>query len=113
MVLYMAPVEGLEEWMKTPPEVRKEAEDTMKAEWDTWMEEHKGMFSGITAGLGKTKRVTKEGVTDTKNSIMLYSIVEANSHEEATQAFENHPHFGIPNAWIEVMPINPLPGMER
>ncbi|MFZ1987649.1 MAG: hypothetical protein WAV21_01275 [Minisyncoccia bacterium] len=110
LVLYLTPVSVLEAWSKTDPEERKVAEEKMKGEWQTWASTHAGMILE-TAGAGKTKRVTKEGVMDAKNDIMLYSIVEAESHEAATKIFENHPHFGIPEASIEIMPMNPLPGM--
>lgn len=108
----MAPASVLEEWMKQPEEVRKPLETKMQAEWGTWMVAHKSMFSGITAGVGKTKRVSTNGIEDVKNDIMLYSVVEAETPEAAADAFKNHPHFGIPGATIEIMPINPLPGME-
>lgn len=111
LVLYMAPAAGLEEWMKIDESVRKEQEKEMMAEWDAWMADHKGMFTTV-AGAGKTKRVTKEGVADVKNDVMLYAIVEADSHETVSEVFKGHPHFGIPDAWIDIMPINPLPGME-
>lgn len=111
LVLYLAPAARLEEWMKTPEEVRKPEEAKMKAAWDAWMKEH-GSLLKETAGAGGTKRVTKEGVTDTKNDVMLFSIAEAESHEELAKAFENHPHFGIPEASIDIMPLNYLPGME-
>ena len=112
LVLYLAPMTGMEEWMKIDPEKRKIEEEKMKAEWGKWMNENKKMLTGITAGIGKTKRVTMEGIIDTKNNIMLYSMVEADSHNEATALFKNHPHLAIGGATIEVMPINPLPGME-
>ena len=63
-------------------------------------------------GVGKTKRITPSGIVDTKNDMMLYSIAEADSHEEVAALFTNHPHLGMPGASIEVMPINFLPGME-
>jgi hypothetical protein len=53
-------------------------------------------------------RVTTDGGSVSKNNIMLYSIAKAESHEEATKTFENHPHLGIPEASIEIMVINPL-----
>jgi hypothetical protein len=111
MVLYMAPTSVLEEWMKQPEEVRKPLEAKMQADWGVWMVAHKAMLSGITAGVGKTKRITADGVADVKNDIMLYSIAEAETAEAVAEAFKQHPHFGIPGATIEVMPINPLPGM--
>jgi len=97
--------------MQTAEEIRKPQEEKMKSDWDAWMSEHGAMLKE-TAGAGHTKKVTKEGVTDSKNEIMLYSIAEAESHEEVAKAFENHPHFGIPEASIEIMPLNYLPGME-
>lgn len=112
LVLYMAPAEGLEEWMKMDEDVRKVQEAEMKAAWDAWMEKNGAMFTGMTAGAGKTKRVTGEGASDVKNDVMLFSLVESDSHEAVAEAFVNHPHFGIPGAWIDIMPANVLPGME-
>ncbi len=63
------------------------------------------------AGVGKTKRVTSKGTTAARNDIMLYAIVDAESHEAAAKTFEGHPHLQIPQASIEVMEINPLHGM--
>ncbi len=63
------------------------------------------------AGVGKTKRVTAQGTSDTRNDIMLYAVVEADSHDAAAKTFEGHPHLQIPQSSIEVMEINPLSGM--
>ena len=112
LVLYMAPAKVMEDWMKTPESERKAEEDKMKADWDEWMKTH-GAKIKETAGAGKTKRVTKEGITDTKNDVMMFSLVEAETHEEVAEMFKNHPHFGIPEASIEIMPANYLPGMEQ
>jgi hypothetical protein len=111
LVLYRVPVSVIEEWMKRDPEERKEAEEKMEGEWDEWMRRH-GKTIKKTAGAGKTKRVTREGTEDTKNDIMLFSIVEAESHEAAAALFEDHPHLDIPQASIEIMPANPMQGSE-
>ncbi len=111
LVLYMAPAANLEAWLNQEESVRKEQEKEMMAAWDVWMEDHKTLFTTV-AGAGKTKRVTKEGVADVKNDVMLYAIAEADSQEAIAEAFKDNPHFGIPDAWIDIMPINPLPGME-
>lgn len=63
------------------------------------------------AGVGKTKRVSAQGTSDTRNDIMLYAIVEAESHEAAAKAFEGHPHLQIPKSSIEIMEIHSLSGM--
>lgn len=111
LALYMAPVGAIEEWMKTPEEERKVEEAKMQREWQEWTKSH-GQFLKETAGAGKTKRVTKEGIADIKNGIMLFSLLEAESPDAAAKIFEGHPHFGIPGASIEIMPANYLPGMQ-
>lgn len=105
MAVYMMPSAGLDEWMKKPEAERKAEEGKMKEEWDAWMASHKAAV-GETAGVGKPKRVTKEGTTDARNDLMMYSFVEAESPEAAAKLFEGHPHFGIPGASIEVMPVS-------
>lgn len=111
LVMYLAPAAVLEEWMQKPEEDRKAEEERMKTEWGAWTRSHRDVIKE-TAGVGKTKKVTGEGITDTKNDIMLYSIVEGESAESVAGIFRGHPHFGIPEASIEVMPVNYLPEME-
>jgi hypothetical protein len=107
LALYLVPVSVMADWAKTDPETRKAAEQKMQAEWGKWMGDHSHMITLTEAG-GKTKRVTASGVSDTKNDIMLYAFVEAESHEAAAKAFENHPHLQIPQSSIEVMSVRPM-----
>jgi hypothetical protein len=107
----MAPASVMEEWMKTDAATRKPAEEKMKGEWMKWMTDHGKMLADKGAGVGKTKRVNTEGVADIKNEIMIYAIVEAESHEAAADAFKNHPHLTIPQSSIEIMAVNPFQGM--
>jgi len=110
IALYIAPADVMDVWMQTPVEERAAQETKMKSDWDAWMAEN-GSAITETAGAGKTKRVSADGVADVRNDIMLYSIVESESHEEAAALFAGHPHFQIPGASIEVMTANVLPGM--
>ena len=103
----MAPTAALEEWAKVPQAERKAAEEKMRGEWNAWTKEH-GNVVAETVALGKTKTVNKDVVSDTKNGMMLYSIVVAESHEAASKLFAGHPHFGIPGATIEVMEVRPM-----
>ena len=112
LVTYLAPASVVAEWKKTDPDRRKAAEDKMQAEWKKWMNDHAKIFADMGAGVGKTKLVTSLGISDTKNDIMLYSVVEADSHEAAAKSFEDHPHLQIPQSSIEIMEIHALPGMK-
>ncbi len=107
LALYLAPASTIEDWMKTDPATRKEAEEKMKTEWNEWMKKNSVSITD-TRGLGKTKAVTAEGVADTKNGLMLYSLVQAESHEAAAALFDGHPHLQIPGASIEIMTTSPL-----
>ncbi len=107
IVLFLAPTATLDAWMKTPEAEREAGEKKMREEWNTWMAAHSSMVKETSAA-GKTKRVSEKGVEDARNEIMLYSIVEAESHEAAAKAYEGHPHFGIPGATIEVMAIRAM-----
>ena len=75
------------------------------------MTENAKMFVDVGAGAGKTKLVNAQGTSDTKNDIIMYSVVEAESHAAAAKSFEGHPHLQIPQSSIEVMEIRSLPGM--
>jgi hypothetical protein len=109
LVLYLVPPSVIEDWGKTSPDVRKPAEEKMRGEWNAWMSSHAKMITDTGAG-GKTKLVSTSGVSDSKNDIMLYSFVEAESHEAAAKAFENHPHLQIPQSSIEVMEVRSMTG---
>ncbi len=105
LVTYQMPHAGLDDWMKLPEDERKAQEVQMQTEWNAWMAEHASVITE-TAGVGKPKRITASGVEDARNDIMMYSFIEAESLEAAAQLFVGHPHFGIPNSWIEVMSVN-------
>ena len=107
LVLYLTPISVLEEWKKTAPEKRKVAEEKMQREWKKWMGDHVEMFADAGSGVGKTKRVSAQGTSDIKNDIMLYAIVQAESHGEAEKIFEGHPHLQIPESAIEIMELLP------
>lgn len=107
LVQFIAPLSALDEWMKVTPEHREVEEKKMREAWDAWTSAHEGMIKETNA-VGKTKVVSSAGVEDSRNGLMLYSIVEAESHEAAAKAFEGHPHFTIPGATIEIMAIRSM-----
>ena len=81
----------------------------MKA-WTDWMARHAGQIIDTGGPLGKTKRVSTDGISDIQNYIAAYVIVEAQDHEAAARMFEGHPHFAIfPGDGVEVMPCLAIP----
>ena len=105
LVLYMLPLETINEMMKnTSPEDRKKSMD----EWVAWMNEHKAMLVEIGAPCGKNKRVTLGGVLDTRNDVSGYSIIQAGSQDEAANMLAGNPHLKMKGAYIEVMECMPM-----
>lgn len=81
------------------------------AAWGKWMNDHANTITETGGPLGKTKRVDGSGISDTANNMTGYVIVEAATHEEAAEMFENHPHFAIfPGEAVEIMERLPIPG---
>ena len=111
-VMYRVPVATMDEWAKnTPPEDMEAQGNKLGNDMMEWMKKHESSFVEKGAPLGKTKSVTKEGITDTRNDLNYYSIVQAESHEAAAELFVDNPHLEIPTSSIEVMEIPPI-GME-
>jgi hypothetical protein len=81
------------------------------AAWQAWGARYKDRILEFGGPLGKTKRVNASGVSDARNNLAAYVIVEADSHEDAARMFENHPHFAIfPGDGVDFMPCLPVPG---
>lgn len=101
-VLYSMPTAELDAWMQKPEEERKGAEEEFKGRWDAWLAAHKDAVLN-TIALGKTKRVTANGIEDARNELMLSSYVQAESAEAAAEIFKDHPHLEMPGGVIEVI----------
>ncbi len=107
-VLYLAPLSAIDQMMTNPtPEQMKAGMDA----WMTWMKSHQSELVDMGAPLGKTKRVTASGVSNVRNEVTGYTIVEAESHEAAAKMLEGHPHLNVAGAYIDVLAVTPIPGM--
>ena len=81
------------------------------AAWKAWVAKHQAALVTMGGPLGKTKKVTHRGIEDTSNDIGAFTVVRADSHDQAAKMFEKHPHFTIfPGDSIEIMPVLPIPG---
>jgi hypothetical protein len=98
-------------WNNLDETKRKELEASGIKAWMDWGTANQAAIVDQGGPLGKTKRASREGVTDTKNTMTGYVIVTAESHEAAAKLFVNHPHFTIfPGEAVEVMECLPIPG---
>lgn len=106
-ILFCVPTGVMDDWMAATPEAeRKSQSDQMMKDWQAWQAAHQAQIKDNGMPLGKTKRVTKDGIADVKNDINYYIVVEAASHQEAAELVRTNPHtLMIPGAYIEVMEI--------
>jgi hypothetical protein len=98
-------------WKTMDEGKRKELETKGIRAWGDWMAANKAAIVDPGGPLGKTKRTAAQGVSDTKNSMTGYVIVQAETHEAAARMFQKHPHFTIfPGESVEIMECLPIPG---
>jgi hypothetical protein len=107
LALYLGSPDAMKKWV--PTDAQKKA--GMEA-WMKWATDNGRAIVDHGSPLGKTKRIDKSGVSDTRNAVGAYTIVEAESHEAAAALFVNHPHFTIfPGESVEIMECLPMPTM--
>jgi hypothetical protein len=79
--------------------------------WGDWMAKHQKSIIEGGAPLGRTKLVATAGVSDIRNNLAAFVIVQTETHEAAARLFEGHPHFTLfPGEGVEVMECLPIPG---
>jgi hypothetical protein len=97
LALYMASPAAIKTMMKI---------EDIKGEMDMWMAWAKANKAGIVdlgTPLGKTKHLTAKRMTNTKNGITGWTVVQANSPEAAQKIFANCPHFRFKGTSIDLI----------
>lgn len=102
----MAPTESLDEILtsSTPESAQKGMDD-----WMQWAKKHEKDIVELGAPAGKNKRVVGDDVSDLRNEVCGYSIVQADSHGAAAKLFSDNPHFAIPGGYIDVLECLDMP----
>src|SRR5688572_7835680 len=83
--------QGQKAWAAMSDEQRRAREQEGMAAWGAWMEKHRDAIVDPGGPLGKTKRVSRDGIADTANELAVYIVVRASSHAAAAKMFEGHP----------------------
>lgn len=88
----------------------KAEQDAVDAEglplWEAWEKRHAAMLVNLGGMVGKTLRVTREGIAPASNPFCGYVIVEAETIEAAAAIFHDHPHIGVfPGDGVDLMPF--------
>ena len=111
LAIFTGSPEAMDEWKSLDAAQREAREKAGMEAWKAWVEKHQASIVDHGAPLGKTKRNSASGTTDIRNNMGAYTVVRAESHEDAAKLFEQHPHFTIfPGDAVEVMQCLPMPG---
>lgn len=79
--------------------------------WNDWVDVHAAAIVTLGGPLGPVTEISDAGVRSSHNRLSGFSVISADSPEEAAALFENHPHFSLfPGDGVEIMPILPVPG---
>jgi hypothetical protein len=110
LAIYNGSPAAMDKWASLSEVAKKDRQKEGIKTWSSWAEKNSKLITDIGNPLGKTKRVDENGISDTKNLLTAYTIVEAETHDEAAKLFLKHPHFSIfPGDSIEIMECLPLP----
>ena len=107
LVLYSSPVTYAEQMEMSSPE-------DMKAGMEAWMEWSREVGPALAdfgLPLGESNRVSGGSASRGESDGRGYSIIEADSLDDATKLVEEHPHLHQPDGWIDVFEMMPAPGM--
>ena len=111
LAVFMGKEEARDAWNKLSESERNERGQKGMAAWHGWVQEHSKNIVYMGSPLGKTKLVNKNGISDFKNELAAFTVVQAENHEAAAKMFVNHPHFAIfPGDRVEVLECLPIPG---
>lgn len=113
LAVYIGTPASFEQYQQNvPPEQRKAREQAGIEAWHQWVTKQGKAIVDVGAPLGNTKRIAATGISDIRNHLTGYTLVQAASHEAAAKLFENHPHFTIfPGDSVEIMECLAIPGM--
>lgn len=110
LAIFLGTPGGFAAWAKLPEAEQQARGAKGIAAWHAWADKHAADIVEMGGPLGKTKKISHDGVSDISNELGGFTIVRAASHAEAADMFRDHPHFTIfPGDRVEVMPIMPVP----
>lgn len=108
VVIYHAPKEAAEKMANVSPQEAKKGMEP----WFAWKEKVGDKMVDLGTPLGNGMKVTKSGTSPSEKEVVGYTILQANSMDEAVEMLKGHPHLDwVDGCSIEVHESLPLPGM--
>ena len=97
-------------WEIIPEAERQKRQAEGITAWEKWAADNASSIVEMGGPLSRTKVVSPKGITDIRNNLAAFTVVQAESQDAAARLFLNHPHFTIfPGEGVEVMEVLPIP----
>lgn len=110
LAVYTGSAAAMAAWNARAEDERKQRQAQGFAAWVKWVTDNKSSIVEMGGPLSKTTLVNNAGVSDIRNNLSAFTIVQADSQQAAAQLFVNHPHFSLfPGEGVEIMEIMPIP----
>ena len=110
LAVFTGSPKGMSSWEALPDDERQRRQTQGMAGWKKWVSDNASAIVELGGPLSRTKLVSAGGISDIRNNLSAFTIVQAESQEAAAKLFLNHPHFMIfPGEGVEVMEVLPIP----
>jgi len=108
LVLYRSSASARDQMANATSEQAKAGMDA----WMNWAERSSDAIVDLGAPLGEAERVGSGAPSSPELQISGFSVVQADSREDAARLFDDHPHLHMPGeSSIEVRELLSPPGM--
>lgn len=89
------------------PKAEQDAIDAIGVkQWAAWEERNAVSILDRGGMVGKTTRITRDGVAKAVNPFCGYLVVEAETADAAARLFHDHPHITVfPGDGVDIMPF--------
>ncbi|MCP1470760.1 hypothetical protein J3E64_002453 [Sphingobium sp. OAS761] len=106
LAVYTMKAEDLSRF-RAMPKAEQDAVDALGLpQWNAWEEANTALIPDRGGMVGKTMRVTRNGIGPSSNDFCGYAVIEADTIEDAARLFEGHPHFTVfPGDGVDIMPF--------
>ncbi|RAH98403.1 hypothetical protein DLJ53_27295 [Acuticoccus sediminis] len=106
LAVYTMKPEDLAGFRARPKAEQDALDDAGLKQWVDWSTANAAAIVDPGLMVGKTMRVTRDGVAEAANPFCGYVVVEAETIEDAARLFTKHPHFTVfPGDGVDIMPV--------
>lgn len=106
LAVYTMKPEDLARFRNLPKSEQDAVDAVGIKQWAEWQERNAASLANLGGMVGKTTRVTRDGIAEAVNPFCGYVVVEAETAEAAARLFTDHPHLTVfPGDGVDIMPF--------